>query len=136
MNSECTRDKACINNKCRDPCPGTCGLNAECVVNNHAPSCLCIAGYTGNPAVACRLPLPSTYFLLFDLFSTLALSLSASRGGKTQSLPAVTLWTLQSVSGHQRSCGMFLSSQLYRNSPCMSTGMHDQFRLCPRQGLC
>ncbi len=63
INTDCSRDKACINNKCKNPCPGTCGLNAECRVANHAPSCSCLVGYTGNPAVACHLPQPSTYSL-------------------------------------------------------------------------
>lgn len=55
LNSECPRDKACINNKCRDPCPGMCGLYAECRVINHSPSCSCLPGYTGNPLSACQL---------------------------------------------------------------------------------
>lgn len=55
LNSECPRDRACINNKCRDPCPGMCGLYAECRVINHSPSCACLPGYTGNPLSACQL---------------------------------------------------------------------------------
>lgn len=54
VNSDCSRDRSCINQKCVDPCPGVCGLNAECRVSNHLPSCLCLAGYTGNPSSACR----------------------------------------------------------------------------------
>lgn len=57
INTDCTRDKSCINNKCIDPCPGVCGLNAECRVSNHVPACDCISGYTGNPLAACR-PIP------------------------------------------------------------------------------
>lgn len=60
-NTDCPRDKACLNNKCKDPCPGTCGVNAECRVSNHAPSCFCFEGYTGNPATACHLVQSSTY---------------------------------------------------------------------------
>lgn len=30
LSSDCPSDKACIRNKCKDPCPGVCGLNAEC----------------------------------------------------------------------------------------------------------
>lgn len=58
MNSECPRNRACINNKCVDPCPGSCGLNAECRVVNHSPTCTCAPGYVGNPLVACRDPPP------------------------------------------------------------------------------
>jgi hypothetical protein len=39
-----------------DPCPGACGLNAECHVVNHGPSCSCLPGYIGNPLSACSLP--------------------------------------------------------------------------------
>lgn len=42
--------------KCVDPCPGVCGINAECYVANHAPSCNCLPGYTGNPSEGCRKP--------------------------------------------------------------------------------
>lgn len=72
INSDCDRSKACINNKCRDPCPGTCGLNAECHVVNHAPSCSCLPGYSGDPLTSCILVPPSKTFLfssfLFVLF--------------------------------------------------------------------
>lgn len=45
--------KACINKKCRDPCPGSCGLNAECKVVSHTPICLCPNGYTGDAFLQC-----------------------------------------------------------------------------------
>lgn len=64
-NSDCDRSKACVNNKCRDPCPGTCGLNAECSVINHTPSCTCLPGYTGNPITACHMPPPPSKIILF-----------------------------------------------------------------------
>lgn len=57
-NNDCQRNKACLNNKCRDPCPGVCGSNAECRVVNHAPQCNCIVGYTGNPLTGCHEPPP------------------------------------------------------------------------------
>ncbi|XP_028157244.1 uncharacterized protein LOC114350564 isoform X7 [Ostrinia furnacalis] len=53
LNSDCPKDKACVNNKCKDPCPGVCGMYAECRVNNHAPSCACLPGYEGNPFTSC-----------------------------------------------------------------------------------
>lgn len=71
-NNDCPRDKACANNKCKDPCPGVCGLNAECRVVNHSPSCSCITGYTGNPSNACHEPPPppskNSFSLLFIYF--------------------------------------------------------------------
>lgn len=55
QNSDCDRSKACVNNKCKDPCPGVCGINAECRVQNHAPICLCLIGYEGDPTRSCQL---------------------------------------------------------------------------------
>ena len=53
MNSDCPNDKACVNNKCKDPCPGVCGIHASCHVTNHIPQCTCDPGYSGNAFVAC-----------------------------------------------------------------------------------
>lgn len=53
LNSDCPSNRACIRNKCQDPCPGTCGQNADCQVVNHLPSCTCIIGFTGDPFQYC-----------------------------------------------------------------------------------
>jgi len=55
INSDCPRSRACVNQKCVDPCPGMCGHNALCAVFNHAPNCECLPGYTGNPIVGCHI---------------------------------------------------------------------------------
>lgn len=52
-NSDCPGNRACIGNKCQDPCPGTCGINAECTAINHVPTCTCIVGYTGDAYRRC-----------------------------------------------------------------------------------
>lgn len=57
VSADCARDKACMRNKCGDPCPGTCGQSAICDVINHIPMCNCPPGYTGNAFVECR-PIP------------------------------------------------------------------------------
>ena len=54
VHSDCPSNKACQRNKCIDPCPGTCGINAECRVMNHVPICTCIEGYIGDPFTACN----------------------------------------------------------------------------------
>lgn len=59
LNSDCSSDRACIRNKCQDPCPGTCGQNAACQVTNHLPSCTCFDGYSGDPFRLCT-PIPAT----------------------------------------------------------------------------
>ena len=55
VNSECPQTKACINQKCIDPCPGTCGLNAICSVISHNQVCNCLYGYEGDPFDNCYL---------------------------------------------------------------------------------
>lgn len=54
QNYDCPKDKACLINKCIDPCPGTCGQNAECTVINHIPMCSCIRNYIGNAFISCN----------------------------------------------------------------------------------
>lgn len=58
VNSDCPANDACVNQKCIDPCPGTCGSNSECRVVNHSPVCTCETGYTGNAFSNCR-PIPT-----------------------------------------------------------------------------
>lgn len=57
LNSECPSQEACINQRCKDPCPGSCGVDAECHVQNHVPVCTCLQGYQGDAFTVCR-PIP------------------------------------------------------------------------------
>lgn len=52
-NHECLSNFACINERCKDPCPGSCASNAICRVINHEANCMCIDGYTGDPYSVC-----------------------------------------------------------------------------------
>lgn len=52
-NSECSSNLACVNQKCKDPCPGSCGYNADCRVISHALVCSCPYGQTGDPLISC-----------------------------------------------------------------------------------
>lgn len=54
-NSECPRNLACINERCVDPCVGSCASEAICSCYNHQATCRCPEGYTGDPFVACSL---------------------------------------------------------------------------------
>ena len=52
---ECPTTKACVNEKCVDPCiQHSCGINAECRVRTHRPVCVCKAGFVGNPQTICE----------------------------------------------------------------------------------
>lgn len=53
--SECPFDKACINDKCLDPCSfsGHCGRGAKCVVQLHRAQCMCPTGMQGDPLISC-----------------------------------------------------------------------------------
>ena len=53
LNTDCTSNKACVYNKCIDPCHGTCGQNAQCMVYNHIPMCNCPPGMSGNAFILC-----------------------------------------------------------------------------------
>lgn len=64
INGDCASHLACVNQKCVDPCPGSCGTNAECRVFSHTVSCSCPIGTTGNPYALCSLipPVQGTLF--------------------------------------------------------------------------
>lgn len=55
---DCSDKQACTRYRCRDPCPGACGINANCRVEKHHPVCTCEHSYTGNPILRC-FPIPS-----------------------------------------------------------------------------
>jgi hypothetical protein len=69
VNTDCISSKACINTKCKDPCPGTCGPNAECQVINHLPQCTCRQGYTGDPFRYCNLRPPERKYILNNIIA-------------------------------------------------------------------
>ena len=59
INSECPANKACIQQKCGDPCIGSCGINAKCDVVNHNAICSCPYDYIGDPFTQCYPKPPS-----------------------------------------------------------------------------
>lgn len=66
VNSDCPSMLSCISDKCRDPCYGSCGLNTDCRVQNHIPTCTCISGHNGDPFTQC-IPIIGTIIIyLFD----------------------------------------------------------------------
>lgn len=67
LSTDCAFDKACLRNKCVDPCPGSCGVNAECSVYLHDPICRCVNGFEGNPYEHCKPTTQRKLFLVFKL---------------------------------------------------------------------
>ena len=53
INSECPSNLACIQQKCKDPCRGACGIRAQCVTVNHNAICSCPLGLAGDPFSQC-----------------------------------------------------------------------------------
>lgn len=53
IHQDCPSHLACVSNKCKDPCIGSCGINAICLTQNHRPICSCMEGYTGDPFSGC-----------------------------------------------------------------------------------
>lgn len=71
INVECPGNLACIAEKCRNPCPGSCGHHASCAVVKHVPVCACEQGYTGDPFSGCS-PIPRK-FIIYDKYSVIIL---------------------------------------------------------------
>lgn len=104
-----------MNLKCRDPCPGSCGANAECRVVSHTPTCVCVAGYTGDPFTQCVVQqCKGVYYLKIAIVCVLCafglpvcfpdrprLDLvhfsGAASSGETDALRAVPVWTERSL---------------------------------------
>jgi hypothetical protein len=61
VSNECPQNKACVNLKCSDPCPNTCGIGAQCTTKNHNPICACPPGFTGDPFSQCTPQRKYTY---------------------------------------------------------------------------
>lgn len=53
LDEDCSDSQSCMGHKCRDPCPGSCGVGANCRVEKHHPVCTCDHGLTGNPLTRC-----------------------------------------------------------------------------------
>lgn len=65
---QCSPEAACVRRKCENVCsqPGVCGINSQCLADNHRPICSCNPGYVGDARVECRIGNYIIYiFILF-----------------------------------------------------------------------
>ncbi len=70
VHQDCPSNKACINQKCKDPCVGACGFNAICSVKNHQPICNCFDGHEGDPYSGCNAKIGKSIEHVFISFIT------------------------------------------------------------------
>lgn len=73
--ADCARNKACVNNRCVDPCPGACGYQAQCQVINHSPVCSCPEPLVGDPFTECRDVPPCKYLIMLFQYQTMYVNL-------------------------------------------------------------
>ncbi|KAK0172478.1 hypothetical protein PV328_005790 [Microctonus aethiopoides] len=52
-NTQCLKTQYCLTEVCRNPCPGSCGIDASCHVINHTLSCICPDCYEGDAYEQC-----------------------------------------------------------------------------------
>lgn len=104
VSSDCRPNKACVNQKCQDPCPGMCGVNAQCQVVNHNPICSCYNGYTGDPFVRCFYDESKFMFIFrvnffFFLIVPIYHNFFARAQGTDKQLHSEPLWTTLTMQG-------------------------------------
>jgi len=110
INPECPPQLACMQQKCRDPCVGLCGPNAQCSVVNHHAICTCINGYTGNPFSACE-QVPegeyTTVMFYFFLFPSANIAICM----QARQVSASIIWLMIIIS-QDGSSSVFVSYQI------------------------
>jgi hypothetical protein len=120
VSSECSFDKACVNQKCVNPCTSsTCGTNAICRVNNHSPICSCNNGFTGNPFFVCnkiqrktvnsKITVQSIENKILCCSSTTRLSTRRNQ----RSLLSFAVWSIFAMSKCEWCPFVFLSANIY-----------------------
>lgn len=136
LNSDCSKDKACLRSKCVNPCTlQACAQNAICEVVSHIPMCRCPPGLEGNALVQCQ-PVQSMHLLKNLYFHWISvIKLSSFSSSCTKSLPSVTLWSQQSMQRNQWASCMFLCSKLYWKSSNLSTRMYCKLRLSIQRSM-
>lgn len=88
IHQDCPSNRACIRQRCEDPCAGACGFNALCTAQNHKPVCSCLEGYEGDPYAGCNTPQSEYLFQIYSFFLLL--------GNRTNSKASCSLMPMAS----------------------------------------
>lgn len=111
INQDCPSNRACIRQRCEDPCIGICGFNAQCSTQNHQPTCSCIESFEGDPYTACRMR--ESEYISFDY-------LLSSPGART----LCSLMLNVPFSGVSRSTGLVVYTSYACSSYCVHIISH------------
>lgn len=120
LSSDCLLNLACSNQKCIDPCPGTCGINAICRVVNHNAFCSCMEDLTGDPFTLCSPLREYQYFkyLSVNMYELTILTLffiySTHSASFRKSLFTYTLWTQISMSSYKQFPRLYMLTRISR----------------------
>lgn len=113
VSSECPLNNACVNQKCVDPCPGTCGISAVCQVVNHNPICSCPQQMTGDPFTRC---IRKKKICRVKQFSkTRSCRGCPGRSPTAEPLPTFALRAEFSMQGFWRRTFLLLPTRIHRN---------------------
>lgn len=142
VSSECALDKSCINQKCKNPCEGVCGLHARCQVVNHNAICSCELGYSGDPFVRCiKEEIRKSNSNPFDvewqftiIFQSFVRSSNCTNHADCGLCP-YAMRPEQPVPWGWRYARMLMLAQLYRSSTKLSTWVCYQFWVFSQFGL-
>jgi hypothetical protein len=77
VNPDCPSNKACIQEKCQDPCTGACASTENCQVISHKAACSCPPGTRGSPYSAGCTPIPPSKFPFFVKYLCSGLTVSS-----------------------------------------------------------
>lgn len=83
VDSDCTSLMSCSNQKCIDPCAGTCGINAICKVHYHKAICYCPNGYSGDPFTQCITIIKGTNRLTYYCYKFQLISFCSAKATST-----------------------------------------------------
>lgn len=144
ISAECPLNEACSNQRCINPCKGSCGVNAECKVVNHNPICTCPVFYSGDPFSRCFRLRKYWWWWLYYLFYTYRIDqkrnvfiwlliwlnfFSWKLANTRESMHTITVWAELYLSWSKWSTNLHLPRRLPRPTTLLQTRMYQQRRV-------